>query len=447
MANIIIMPKVGVAMEEGTIIDWFVKEGDTVTRGDIILDIETDKSSMEIESEYSGTILKIFHDKGAVLPVTVPIAVIGEPGEDVGALITGAGSATTGTASPVFDDVNEERFEPVDGKKIINNTPAAAVEEGVANIKTTPAARYFAKQNGIDLSTIVPSGKSREITMKDLTAATTGRKTSPLAGRIAADKGIVLGSIEGSGHAGKVMKADLPAGRSEATATESATDIRVKLTKIQEITGHRMVKSHTEIPDVTHNIKADVTEMLELRARLNEKTEHKFTINDIVLAAIVKALRDNPRLNSVLDGNEVVYKSSVHLGLAVATPKGLLVPVIWNAQTMSLSVLAAASRDLTVRGREGKLLPDELSGSTFSVSNVGMFGINSFTPIINQPEAAILGVCAVEDQVKIIDGNVVNRKVMGLSLTYDHRIVDGAEASIFLKDLRDYLEAPLTILV
>lgn len=162
---------------------------------------------------------------------------------------------------------------------------------------------------------------------------------------------------------------------------------------------------------------------------------------------MVKAIKDNPRINSILDGDELIYKGAVHLGLAVATPKGLLVPVLWDAQDLTLSGMAARARDLTVRGREGQLKHDELSGSTFTISNVGMFGINSFTPIINQPEAAILGVCAIEDQLKMIDGEIVNRKVMGLSLTYDHRIVDGAEASVFLKGVKDYLESPLTVLV
>lgn len=447
MANYIIMPKVGVAMEEGTINEWFVKEGDSVNRGDMIIDIETDKTSMEVESEYSGTILKILHEEGATLPVTVPIAIIGESGEDISSLIAETAGEAGASAAEVIEDFNEKRFEPVEDQQIINIVPGAAAVSNAANVKATPAARYFAKSRGIDLTAVVPSGKKGEVTMHDINAAAGGTKASPLAGRIAAEQRIDLAGIQGSGYGGKIMKHDLPQRSYASAGSADAEDTRVKLTKIQEITGHRMVKSHTEIPSVTHNIRADVTEMLANRERLNEIVESKFTINDFVLAAVIRALQDNPRLNSVLDGNEVVYKSSVHLGLAVATPKGLLVPVIRNAQRMRLTELATAARDLTVRGRDSKLLPDELSGSTFSVSNVGMFGINSFTPIINQPEAAILGVCAVEDQVKIIDGGVVSRKTIGLSLTYDHRIVDGAEASIFLKTMRDYLEAPLSMLV
>jgi pyruvate dehydrogenase E2 component (dihydrolipoamide acetyltransferase) len=208
-----------------------------------------------------------------------------------------------------------------------------------------------------------------------------------------------------------------------------------------------MLQSHLEIPTVTINTEADVTLMLEIRSQMNEKMEHHYTINDFVLKAVVRALEETPRVNSVLDGAELIYKGAINLGVAVATPRGLLVPVIRNAGGLSLTHLSSAAADLAGRGREGKLDAGDLEGGTFTVSNVGMFGITSFSPIINQPEAAILGVCAVAEKPAIIDNEVVAVKTMGLSLTFDHRIVDGAEACQFLKTIREFLEEPYTMLV
>jgi pyruvate dehydrogenase E2 component (dihydrolipoamide acetyltransferase) len=217
-----------------------------------------------------------------------------------------------------------------------------------------------------------------------------------------------------------------------------------------------MAESRQTIPEVTAQIKADVTRLLEIRRELNEaagKAESgngpspKITINDFVLAAVVKALAAWPRINSVLDGTELVYKGSVNLGMAVATNRGLVVPVIHGAGDYTLAGLSRRAAELAAAARDGKLGPDEMSGGTFTVSNIGMYGITAFTPIINPPEAAILGVCAVEDELALEGERVVNRKKIGLSLAYDHRIVDGAESSLFLKGIKDLLEAPLLILI
>ena len=212
-----------------------------------------------------------------------------------------------------------------------------------------------------------------------------------------------------------------------------------------------MTESRQTIPEVTENTRADVTRMLALRKELNDQLSAagaaaKITVNDFVAVATVKALTAHPRMNSVLDGNDLIYKGSVNLGVAVATDRGLLVPVLRNAQDRGLLALSAAAADLAAKARGGKLSPDEMSGGTFTVSNVGMYGITAFTPIINPPEAGILGVCAVEDELKLDGERVVSRKKMGLSLAFDHRIVDGADAALFLKTLRELLEAPLLIL-
>jgi len=224
-------------------------------------------------------------------------------------------------------------------------------------------------------------------------------------------------------------------------------DRRVPLSSIQKVTGRRMLQSHLEIPPVTCQARADVTEMLVMRERINAGADAKITINDMVVRATARVLAAHPRVNSVLDGTDVIYRKAIDIGVAVATPQGLLVPVVRAADTLSLAALAARTRELAAKAREKKLAPAELEGGSFTISNVGMYGITAFTPIINLPQAAILGVCAVEESLALVGGNVTVRKLMGLSLTFDHRVLDGAEAALFLKGIMDALENPLMVLV
>jgi pyruvate dehydrogenase E2 component (dihydrolipoamide acetyltransferase) len=426
MAYSIIMPKTGMAMKEGVILEWRVTVGDAVERGDIVALIETDKSTMELESDYDGVILAILKQAGETVPVTEVMAWIGKAGETIPEIP--AGEIKPGaTASPAF-------------------IPRAVLAEG--KLKATPAARKLALDKGIALSSVSSGGKSGEIRRSDVEKAGS-IKVTPLARRMAEDQGIALSGIKGSGYNGKIFSADLSAAIVQAPVYDPApmADTRVPLTNIQRITGKRMLESRLTIPDVTQNTRADVTKMLVLRKELNEKPGIKITVNDFILAAVAKALEANPRLNSILDGNELIYKGSINLGMAVATEQGLLVPVIRNAHTLSLRQLSAQAADLAGRAREGRLKAEEMGGGTFTVSNVGMFGVTAFTPIINPPEAAILGVCSVEDELRLEGEKVVSRKIMGLSLTFDHRIVDGAEAAVFIKTLKDLLESPVVILV
>ncbi|MDR2434481.1 MAG: 2-oxo acid dehydrogenase subunit E2 [Treponema sp.] len=441
MANSIIMPKTGMAMEEGVIIEWRVKEGDRVSKGDIVALIETDKSAMELESDYDGVILAILGKAGETVPVTKVIAWVGQSGEAVPA--EGSRAANSGGAGSV----------PAAAAKAATNAAAQADTSG--GVRATPAARALAKEKGIDLAALVPGGKYNEITRADVESTLKSAPVAtPLAKRIAAAEGISLDGVQGSGFGGKIFSGDLAVGKSARRPAGAAAlpDTRVALTNIQRVTGKRMSESRRTIPEVTLHIRADVTRLLELREELNNDlassgAKAKITINDFVLAAAVRTLLSNPQINATLDGDALVYKGSVNLGMAVATGRGLLVPVIHNAQDYSLAELSAAAADLAAKAREGKLAPHEMSGGTFTVSNIGMFGINAFTPIINPPEAAILGVCAVDDELKLQGAQVVNRKKMGLSLAFDHRVVDGAGASIFLKNIKDILESPLLIVV
>ncbi|MDR1143079.1 MAG: 2-oxo acid dehydrogenase subunit E2 [Spirochaetaceae bacterium] len=452
MANSIIMPKTGMAMEEGIIIEWRVKEGDTVAKGDVVALIETDKSTMELESDYDGVILAVLGRAGEAVPVTKVIAWVGQPGEAVppdaspGTAVSGpAVPGGKAPASPSGDRVSG----PAGGSAMVSAGPAAG-----GKVRATPAARILAKEKAVDLAAVPPGGKYGEIRRADVErAAGASVPATPLAKRMAADAGISLAGISGSGHGGKIFSADLAAAVSgRRTGAEAGEDVRTALTNIQRITGRRMAESRRTIPEVTAQIRPDVSRLLELRRELNDTlagsgVRAKITINDFVLAAAVKALSAHPRMNSVLDGDELVYKGAVNLGMAVASERGLLVPVIRSARDYTLAGLSARAAELAAKAREGKLTPDEMAGGTFTVSNIGMYGVTAFTPIINPPEAAILGVCAVEDELKLDGEKVVNRKKMGLSLAYDHRIVDGAESSLFLKNLKDILEAPLLCLL
>ncbi len=403
------------AMEEGIILEWFVKEGDLVVTGDPIVEIETDKSTMEVESDRDGTILRILYEEGTTVPVVEPIAWIGNPGEAI------PESWTT-----VQTDVKDQL--PA-ASTVAASTVAAPADVSAGKVKATPAARRVAAERDITLDRIQPSGRFGEI--KEADALSFNRtEATPLARRIAQSEGIDLTGVQGSGFAVK---------------EEPVADKRVPLTKIQKITGKRMLQSHTEIPVVSMDTQADVTEMLRKRKQLNETPEGKITINDFVLKATALALEENPRMNSVLDGENLICKSSINLNMAVATDKGLLVPVVRNANTLTLRQLSREAAEIARKCRDGTLAQEDMEGGTFTVSNIGMYGISSFTPIINQPQAAILGVCAIDEKLKLVDGQVCVSKVMGLSITFDHRIVDGAEASVFFSRIRELLENPLAI--
>lgn len=432
MAQEIIMPKTGMAMEEGTIIEWFIKPGDKVSKGDILAELETDKSTMEYESDYEGTVLELVYPAGETVKVTLPIAWLGEPGEKVPQTDT----------SPVEIKSEEPQKESISTTKIVEDVVAGKT-------KATPAARRVAKEKHIDISTVTPSGSHNEVKESDVLQFKGNQvKATPLASRMAIDKGIQLSEVQGSGHQGKIYSTDLSKNNIVTTmhnkVRESST---IRLNKIKKITGDRMLLSHTTIPMVTESAKADVTELLAIRKRINETSGIRVSINDLIMLATAKLLPKYPLMNSSLDGDVITLHGEVNVGMAIATKKGLLVAVIRDADMMSLSYLSSQAADLVQRGRDGALKSDELNGSTFTITNVGKFGITSFTPIINPPEAAILGVCAIEDVPAIRDGALVEIKKLGLSLTFDHRILDGSEAAEFMQDLVGMLEHPYSFLV
>ena len=299
---------------------------------------------------------------------------------------------------------------------------------GGVRIRISPLARKTAAKLGVDYTGIAGTGPSGRIVLKDILAASEAQKNVPAAASAA---------VPATAPTPKAGSLELMEG-----------DTVIKLAGMRKVVSQRMWASHNEIPPVTQNIKVDVTALMKFRKMLLAETGKKYSVNDLVLKATAKCLRQHPEMLVSLDGDQIIQRAHVNLGMAVALDAGLIVPVIRDADKLSLDALSAAAKDLAVRAKENRLGADEYKGSTFTVSNLGMFGIETFTPIINQPDAAILGVCAIHDELDMDDeGKLFKKQVMRLSCTLDHRLLDGSVVAKFEMDLRDLLEKPMSILL
>ena len=413
MAYEILMPQLGLTMEEGTVSQGIKHEGDAVKAGDVVAEITTDKLTHELQSEHDGVLLKIVAQEGEDVPVKGVLAYIGEAGES----ITAAPAAAPAAAESVPAAASPAAAAPTaDGRRI----------------RISPLARKTAAKLGVtDFAAIVGSGTSGRITQKDILAAAEAMKTAP------APAPLSVAAASASEPAAPKAGLELMEG-----------DTVVKLSGMRKVVAERMLHSHTEIPPVTQNTKVDVTELMKFRKLLLAETGRKYSVNDLILKATAKMLRQHPEILVSYDNGQMIQRAHVNIGMAVALEAGLIVPVIRDADRLGLDALADSAKDLASRAKGNKLLPDEYKGSTFSVSNLGMFGIETFTPIVNQPDAAILGVCAVQDELTLAeDGSVSKRQVMRLSFTYDHRLIDGATAAKFVMDLRDLLQSPMCIVL
>ena len=414
MAFEVLMPQLGLTMEEGTVSQWIKHEGDEVKAGDVILEITTDKLTNEVASEHDGVLLKLVAQEGEDIPVKGLLAYIGQAGEN----ISGGASAPAPAAVPAA--------EAAPAAPAAAPAPAAAV--GGVRIRISPLARKTAAKLGVDYTGIAGTGPSGRIVLKDILAASEAQKNVPAAASAA---------VPATAPAPKAGSLELMEG-----------DTVIKLAGMRKVVSQRMWASHNEIPPVTQNIKVDVTALMKFRKMLLAETGKKYSVNDLVLKATAKCLRQHPEMLVSLDGDQIIQRAHVNLGMAVALDAGLIVPVIRDADKLSLDALSAAAKDLAVRAKENRLGADEYKGSTFTVSNLGMFGIETFTPIINQPDAAILGVCAIHDELDMDDeGKLFKKQVMRLSCTLDHRLLDGSVVAKFEMDLRDLLEKPMSILL
>jgi pyruvate dehydrogenase E2 component (dihydrolipoamide acetyltransferase) len=484
------MPKAGMAMEEGQIIKWLKQEGDKVETGEAILEIETDKVAMEVEAERSGVLLKITRGEGETVPVTEPIGYIGDEGEKVPEEAAGgAGGEQAGAAAKgAAQDASEAPAESGSGDTGAGRKAAPAAAAGTSDASkaaggkfaATPWARTLAERHGIDLSSVHATGAHGEIKGRDVeTAAAAGGgaeagaavNVTPVARRVAEQQGVDLSAVTGSGPQGRITKEDVLAAAEAAAerGPEAATPApsrrapaqgpaggppaegeAKRLSGMRRAIARNMQKSHETIPPVTLNSYADVRRLLEMRAEANEEDpDNKLSVNDFVLRATVEALRRHPEINATVDmeKEQIVEYGTVNLGVAVALPDGLIVPVVRQAETLSLRGLGARVRELASAARDRSIAAEQLEGGTFTVTNLGMYGITTFSAIINPPQVAILAVGSIEEQlVRNEDGSIGDRKTLGLSLTIDHRVIDGAQGAEFLATLRTLLEHPIRFL-
>lgn len=451
MAEVIIMPKLGFNMDEGDLVSWHKKVGDTVAKGEVFFEINTDKTTMPVEATADGTVLKICVEEGETVEVFTPIAVVGAPGEDPEAALA-AGVATANVDGTVSAEPSgtDQALAAEAGTAGENSAPVPERAVDLKELKLTPKAKKLIAEEGLDAASIAQikgTGYQGGITAKDI-------KASPLARKAAAKAGVDLGAVEGTGVNGKIMKADVEkaAAAAPAQGTEEKKILSSKPYKgVRKIIGDKLAESKFTAPHLYFTDAVDTTNMTAFRKQMNEVSDRKITVSDLLVYAASKALQKFPGINSSLvDGNIVTYKST-NIGVAVAGDNGLIVPVIKNVQEKTLTAVSEENRDLVDRAKEGHLKPEEYSGGTFSISNLGMFGIGNFTAIINPPESAILSVSSVRKTPVVIeeDGEdkIAIRPMMNIQLSVDHRLIDGLLASQFVEYMKELLENPLKILL
>ena len=445
MAIEITMPQMDQTMTTGKVGGWLVKEGDTVEQGDRILEIETDKVVHELEAPAAGKIAQILVADGSQAPVNAVLALLAAPGEQI------EKRQTTATVEP---------------------GQAKAAAGGRAVKKASPAAQRLAQAKRVDLSRIKGSGPGGRIVEADVRAAyvagaptapaASGRRfASPLARKLAKEYGLDYTEITGSGPGGRVVRDDVLAAAEAARVVPTGPTLTAQpeplaaaqvlpITGIRQIISERMsISSHT-MASVTLNTEVDVTELVALRAQLNDKLAGKgvkLTYTDLLVKVAAHALRDHPRLNATLADDGIHLLNQINIGVAVALADGLVVPVIKGVDAKGLSMISGEIKDMAERARDNRLSPGELRGGTFTVTNLGVYGIDTFTPIINPPECAILGMGRIVKKPAVHEDALAIRPMMCLSLSFDHRIVDGAPAAQFLQTLTTYIGAPYLLLV
>ena len=446
MATKVTMEALSPTMEEGRLVKWNKNEGDAVKSGDVLAEVETDKAVMELVARGDGVLRKRLANEGDASPVGTLLAVIAGPDENIDAIV---GAATPAAASAAASTQPAAPAQPAGETSTPPQQKVAPAAGGAPPAprpaQPRPAAPPPPKGNGArpGATAAPPGGRQR---------------TSPLARRLASEKGIQLGGIQGSGPGGRIVKRDIEnakatgggAGRSAAAerlATEG--DFKdVPLTQIRKTIARRLAESNGPVPTFFLTAEFDVTRAAELRTQLTEMgDEYKVSFNDIVIKAVALALGEHPEVNAHWLGDKIRHFNRIHVAMAVAVEDGLITPVLFDADRLSLWDISAKARDMAKRARERKLMPEEYTGATFTVSNLGMFGIDQFTAIINPPEAGILAVGGSEARPVVIEGSLEIRQRMRVTMSCDHRVIDGATGAKFLQTLRRYIENPLSLVI
>ena len=434
MATIVVMPQLGNSVESCIIVEWMIAEGDTVSVDQTLASIETDKSTMEVPSTAEGTVLKLLWEEGDEVPVKDPLIIVGEPGEDISGLVPG------GDAAPAEADAPAEQAAAAPEAA----APAFATERATGAV--SPRARALAASNGVDASAITQgSGPHGRVIERDVAAAIAAGPVLTSAARAAG-----VSAAEGTGIGGRVSVAD--AGRTPEAAPAAAVaapaaaadfpgaSTSAPLKGVRKVVAKRMMESLTSTAQLTLNTTANAAGILAMRKKVKNADEalglNKITLNDLVCFAVSRTLPKYPVFNAHLEDGVLTEFEQVHLGFACDTPRGLFVPVIRSAQALGLKAFSDEAKRLASSAIDGSLSPEFLSGGTFTVSNIGSFGIETFTPVINLPQTAILGVGAITPRPTVAaDGSIGVEQRLNLSLTIDHQVIDGADGARFLRDL------------
>lgn len=430
----IFMPKAGMDMKEGTLLRWLKNVGDSVEKDEPIMEIETDKITMEAEAPATGILLAKLIDDETTVPVLQTIGYIGQPGEKIpGAPIA---AADTPAAAPV--ETAAETAAPASKLPVLNGSVAA-----------TPYAKKLAAEKGVELAAVTASGPAGEVRASDvLAAAQSGAvNATALAKKYAEVNGVDLSAVSGTGHNGKICKNDVLNAAAPAAQREIT---RIPLTPIRKAIARNMFNSLHSMAQTSDSVEIDVTELMALRQRLlahKDELGTKITINDLLSYAAVKMLKTHPLANASFSDTEILCYPDVNLSMAVATDYGLTSPVVHGADRMSLVELSLAMRDLVVRARDRKLTADDQQGGTFTLTNMGIFPVDNFNPILQTPQSCIIGFGRCVEKPAVYQGQICIRTMMVLSVTYDHRVFDGGEVGSIMKTMKEYLETPELFLV
>ncbi|MBP7810196.1 MAG: pyruvate dehydrogenase complex dihydrolipoamide acetyltransferase [Bacteroidia bacterium] len=409
--EVVRMPKLSDTMTEGVIEKWHKKVGDKVKSGELLADIATDKATMEFESFQDGVLIHIGIEEGKSIPVDAVIAILGKGGEDVKAILASLPQTTTAVkAENKTAEVKKETVTPVKSSVVEASKPAVSNQNSNGRIKASPLAKALAKEKGIDISRVTGSGDNGRITKSDIE------------------------NFKGGGGT-----------KSNFVGVESYTD--EPASQMRKVIAKRLLESKNGAPHFYLNMEIDMDSAISSREAINKVSEVKVSFNDLIIKACAAALRRHPRVNSSWMGDKIRINHHIHIGMAVAVEDGLLVPVIRFADGKGISEIAAETKDLGKRAKEKKLQPNDWEGNTFTVSNLGMFGIESFTSIINSPESCILSVGAIRQVPVVKNGAVVPGNTMMLTLACDHRSVDGATGAAFLQTLKTFIENPVMMFI
>ncbi len=429
MAEIIRMPRMSDTMEEGNLVGWLKKEGETVEAGETLAEVETDKATMELDSYFDGVLLHIAIKEGTV-PINGIIAVIGEKGEDWKAALAAADDATPPAAAPEpakTEAPTPSTPAPVPAKAAPTHSAPAPVASLDTRVKASPLAKSMAKEKGIDLAAVNGSGENGRVIKRDIENYQAAPAASPAS-----------------------APASEPAAPSVMPFTMNGTGDNfedVGVSQMRKVIARRLGESKFGAPHFYLTVEINMGKAVKTRAKLNEISPVKLSYNDLVVKAAAVSLRQHPAINSSWMGDKIRINKNINIGVAVAVEDGLLVPVINHADMKSLSQINVEVKELAGKAKVKKLQPDEMSGNTFTISNLGMFGIEEFTAIINPPDACILAVGGINDKPIVKNGKVVAGKIMKVTLSCDHRVVDGASGAKFLNTFKQILEDPIGMLV